>query len=118
MTTLTLRLIKDETDYDAVLERIDQIFDASLGTPEGDELKVLLRMVDTYQTRNSLLPAGDPVEVIKFVMKQQGLTLHDIAHFLDGEEMACQIMMGKKSLTPQMIQALSTNLHIPTGALV
>lgn len=118
MTSVTIPLIKDEAGYDAVVERITQLFDASPGTSEGNELEILLHMVDTYQKRNGLLPEGDPVEVIKFILKQQGLTIQDIAHILGGEQMAAQIMNGKKVLDPQMIQALSTNLHIPIGALI
>lgn len=118
MTPIALRVIKDETEYDAVVDRIDQIFDAKPGTPEHKEVEVLLAMVDSYHTRNSLLVEVEPLEVLKFVMQQQGWVLEDITPYVGGEGMAAQIMSGKKSLTPQMIQALSTHLHIPITALM
>ena len=118
MAVISFHIIKDDIDYEAVLERIDQIFNACRGTFEGEELERLLVMVDAYQKRNSLVAEVEVVKVIKFVIHQQGLTLNDIASHLGGEEMASQIMSGKKPLTPKMIQALSTHLHIPIAALV
>ncbi|MDO1449317.1 hypothetical protein Q0590_23785 [Rhodocytophaga aerolata] len=118
MTTIALRVIKNKTDYDAVVTRINQLFNASPGTTEGYELELLLLLVDNYQRKNLWLPDVEPVEVIKFVMTQRGLTLQDIANYLGGEDIAHQIMSGKKTLTPQMIKALSTYLHIPVEALL
>ena len=36
---MTLRPIKNEQDYNLALERLEMIFDAKKGTPEGDELE-------------------------------------------------------------------------------
>jgi HTH-type transcriptional regulator/antitoxin HigA len=118
MTTIALRVIKDQTDYDAVVTRINQLFNASPGTTESYELELLLLMVDNYQRKTLWLPDVEPVEVLKFVMAQRGLALQDIAIYLGGEDIAHQILSGKKSLTPQMIKALSTHLHIPVEALL
>ena len=116
--TFTLRVIEDQMDYDAVVERISQIFDASPATPEGYELELLLIQVDNYQRKISLLPEVEPVEVIKFIMKQRGFTLQDIAPYLGGKEMATQILSSKAELTPHMIRSLSANLYIPVSALI
>jgi len=38
---VTLRLIKTKKDYQTALDRLEVIFDAKPGTPQGDELEVL-----------------------------------------------------------------------------
>lgn len=38
-------ILKTERDYDAALRRIDQIFDAAPGTPEGDEAELFVVLI-------------------------------------------------------------------------
>ncbi|MDW1461225.1 hypothetical protein R7F07_01975 [Vibrio sp. YT-16] len=38
-----------ENDYRMALKRIEAIFDAKLGTPEGDELEQLISFVEAYE---------------------------------------------------------------------
>jgi antitoxin component HigA of HigAB toxin-antitoxin module len=41
--------IRTEKDYEAALARLEAIFDAEPGTPEGDELEILASLVQTYE---------------------------------------------------------------------
>ncbi len=42
-------IIKTGTEHAAALARIDEIFTATHGTPEGDELELLSMLVDHYE---------------------------------------------------------------------
>ncbi len=54
---MNLKIIKTETDYQNALSRLEVIFDARLGTIEGDELKILSILIDKYENQHS------PIEV-------------------------------------------------------
>ena len=41
--------IKTKKDYQQALERLDVIFDAKRGTPEGDELEILGILIEQYE---------------------------------------------------------------------
>jgi HTH-type transcriptional regulator/antitoxin HigA len=41
--------IRSEKDYKKALERLESIFDAKLGTKEGDELDILSILIDKYE---------------------------------------------------------------------
>jgi HTH-type transcriptional regulator/antitoxin HigA len=43
------KIIKTEAQYQAALARIERIFDAKPGTAKGDELELLLLLVETYE---------------------------------------------------------------------
>ena len=45
--------ISIETDQqcEAALARVDEIFDAELGTPEGDELDALVTAIELYEDK-------------------------------------------------------------------
>lgn len=43
--------LKTEKDYQQALERLELIFDAKKGAPEGEELKMLGILIDTYENQ-------------------------------------------------------------------
>ena len=44
--------IRSEADYAAALARIDELMDAEVGSPEGEELDVLVDLVELYESRH------------------------------------------------------------------
>ncbi len=43
---MNIKLIKTEADYQKALKRLEEIFDAKIGTPESDEADILGLMID------------------------------------------------------------------------
>ena len=72
-----MKPIKTEADYDAVLERIETLWGSDEDTPEGDELEVLVTLIEAYEAKHHPIPAPDPIEAIKFRMEQANLTRQD-----------------------------------------
>ena len=54
------------------LDRLEEIFDAKRGSPEGDELEVLGMLIDVYEKQHFPVDLPDPIEAIKFRMEQLG----------------------------------------------
>ncbi|AFM27349.1 transcriptional regulator [Desulfomonile tiedjei] len=46
---MNIKPIRTDEDYDTACRRIDEIFHAEPGTPEDDELEILLTLVDKYE---------------------------------------------------------------------
>lgn len=65
-------MIQSMEEHKAALSRIDEIFDAPVGTPEGDELGLLVKQVEAYETERYPIPPPDPVDAIEFRMEQEG----------------------------------------------
>ena len=74
---MNAKLIKTEADHAAALARIESIFGASPGTPEGDELELLVHLVEAYEAAVAPIDYPDPVEAIRFRMEQGGLKQAD-----------------------------------------
>jgi HTH-type transcriptional regulator/antitoxin HigA len=68
---MEIRPIKNQVDYDAALARIDALFDAGIDTPEGDELDILVTLVEAYEAKHYPIDSPDPIEAIKFRMEQR-----------------------------------------------
>jgi HTH-type transcriptional regulator/antitoxin HigA len=113
-----IRAIRTEADYQATLARIDALMDAEPGTPEGDELDVLVDLVELYESRHAPMGYPSPVEALRFRMEQGELSPRDLIPFLGSRAKVSEILSGKRSLTMQMARALHANLGIPADVLL
>ena len=112
------RLIKTKKDYQTALDRLEVIFDAKPGTPQGDELEVLGILIDKYEQENYPIDFPDPIEAIKFRMEQLGYSQSDLANVVGLKSRASEILSKKRKLTLDMIRNLHDTLHIPTDVLI
>lgn len=113
-----MKPIKSENDYHHALARMDQIFDASPGTAEGDELEILGILIDQYEQLHFPIDLPDPVEAIKFRMEQLNYNQNDLARILGLKSRASEILNRKRKLSLEMIRRLHEILHIPTDVLI
>jgi len=72
------KVIKTEAEYKATLARVEAIFDAKPGTPKGDELELLLLLVETYEDKAYPIDLPDPITALRFRMEQAGLKPKDL----------------------------------------
>lgn len=115
---MIIKPIKTKKDYQNALARLEKIFDARPGTPEGDELEVLGLLIDNYEQEHYPIDFPDPIEAIKFRMEQLGYTQTDLANALGHKGRASEILNKKRRLTLDMIRQLNKTMGIPTDVLV
>lgn len=112
------RLIKTEADHAAVLARIEELFAAAPGTPEGDELDLLVTLVELYEEKAYPIDLPDPIDAIRFRMEQKGLKAKDLIPFIGSGPKVSEVLAGKRSLSLSMIRKLAVGLGIPPDVLL
>jgi HTH-type transcriptional regulator / antitoxin HigA len=112
------KLIKTETDYQEALGRIEAIFDAKPGTPEGDELELLVTLVEYYEEKAYPIGLPSPVDAIRFRMQQQGLKAKDLIPYMGSASKVSEVLSGKRALSLPMIRKLVSGLGIPAEVLL
>ena len=70
---MSIKPIRNDDDLRAAFARLEQIFHAPEGSPEADEMEVLVTLVQAYEDKHYPIGPADPIEAIKFRMEQQGL---------------------------------------------
>ena len=115
---MTIRPIRNSSDHDSALKRIEALMSARNGTAEGDELDVLATLVDAYEREHFSIDAPDPVDAITFRMEQLGLSRKDLEPFLGSRARVSEIMNKRRGLSLAMIRSLHENLEIPLDALI
>jgi HTH-type transcriptional regulator / antitoxin HigA len=116
--TLAIKPIRSEADYERALEDIDALFDARPGTPEGDELDVLVTLVEAYEAEHHPIEAPDPVALIEFAMEQREATRADLEPIIGSRGRVSEVLTRKRPLTLALIRKLNEEWGLPADVLV
>lgn len=112
------RVLKTEADYNAALARVEQLFTAHPGTPKGDELELLLLLIENFEERAFPMELPDPVAAIRFRMEQQDLKPKDLIPWIGSKSKVSEVLSGQRSLSLSMIRKLTSGLGIPANVLL
>jgi HTH-type transcriptional regulator/antitoxin HigA len=115
---MKLKPIKNDRELNRALKRIDELWGAKPGTPKGDELDVLMLLVEKYEDERYTIPPSDPIEAIKFLMEQNSLTRKDLEPYIGTSGRVSEVLSRKRNLTLAMIKKLHKGLKIPYECLI
>ena len=115
---MEIKPIKTEQDYNQALKRLEIIFDAEKGSKEGDELEVLVILIEKYEDDYFPIDLPDPIEAIKFRMDQMDYSQNDLAKVIGLKSRASEILNKKRKLSLEMIRNLHAVMNIPTEVLI
>lgn len=115
---MNIKPIRTESDYQSALGRLEEIFDAPIGTLESDEADILGLLIDEYEKKHYPIDTPDPIEAIKIRMEEMGLKQVDLVDTIGGKSRVSEILNRKRRLTVEMIRKLTTRLNISTRVLI
>src|SRR6185312_16475067 len=107
------KVIKTEAAYKKAIKRTLAIFQAREGTPEADELALLLVLVKDYEDKNIPLPKIDPIEVIKLKMEERGIRPKDLEPIIGSKGHVSSVLAGRREITLKMAQKLKDYFQLP-----
>jgi HTH-type transcriptional regulator / antitoxin HigA len=115
---MNIKPIKTETDYTEALQAIENLMDAKIDTPEGDNLDVLVTLIEAYEEKHHPILPPEPVEAIIHQMESQGLSRKDLVPFFGSRARVSEILNKKRSLSINMIRKLQKGLGISAEILI
>ena len=117
---MTLKLIKNEKEYDKALERVDIIMNINpkLESKDSDELEVLVMLIERYEEKVWAIHEPDPVEAIKIRMEQMHLKQKDLVPYIGNTSKVSEVLNRKVGLSLAMITKLASALHIPLETFI
>jgi HTH-type transcriptional regulator/antitoxin HigA len=107
------KVIKTEGQYKKAIKRTMEIFQATMGSPEADELDLLIVLVKDYEDKHIIMPDLDPIDAIKTKMSERGLKAKDLEPFIGTKGHVSSILSGRRELTLKMAQKLKDYLELP-----
>ena len=115
---MNIKPIRNEDDLLAAFKRLERVFQSQEGTPEADEMEILVTLIEAYEHKHYPMEATDPVEAIKFRMEQQGLNAKDLEPFIGSSGRVSEILNRKRRLSLGMVKRLHDGLNIPYESLL
>lgn len=110
--------IRNERDYQNALARIDELFDSIPGTPDHNEMEVLVDLVEKYERDEFAFEVPDVITAINFRLEQTGQTARDLIPFIGSRGRVSEVMAGKRDITMPMARALHKHLGVPASILL
>jgi HTH-type transcriptional regulator/antitoxin HigA len=124
ISEIKIKPITNQKEFDEANQIMDALVDADLiQDPLKREkalaiLGAIATLAHEYEKKHFPIPKPDPIEAIKERMEQLSLTQKDVAPYFGGENRVSEVLNGKRSLTVNMIKALSKALKISTDTLL
>jgi HTH-type transcriptional regulator/antitoxin HigA len=107
--------ILTEADYAQRVRMLDILL-AAIGTneahPLGDFLDLLATQIGAYEAQQPTMPEATPIEVLRSLMEEHGLTQTDLAVDLGGQSVVSAILRGKRQLNARHIAVLAARFHV------
>lgn len=114
---MAVKPIRNKTDYNKALSRIDDIIDAKQRSPKYEELEILTALVEAYENINISIDTPEAREAIKYRMEQGKLKRKDIAPLMGGKGRVSELFLKKRPLSLRIIKNCNTKLGIPLKSL-
>lgn len=115
---MNIKPIRTKRDFDAALKSVEGLMQAKAGSQEGDRLDILVTLIQAYEAKHYPMLPPDPVEAIKFVMEQRGLTVQDLLPVFGRANRAYEVLNRKRPLSLAMIRKLHNGFGIPAAVLI
>ena len=82
-------------------------------TPEQEKaIELLTLLIEHYECEHYPVPEAAPVEVLRFLLDQNGLSQREIAAELGSESTVSLVLSGKRQLNRNHIERLSRRFHV------
>lgn len=115
---MDIKPIRTKADHRAALATIETLMTAKARSAEGDRLDILVTLVEAYERTHFPMDLPDPIEAIRFVMDQRGLTPKDLEPAIGRSNRVYEVLNGTRPLTLNMIRKLHDGLGIPAESLI
>ncbi len=109
-----VKSIRTEADYQAARTRIEQLWDAAAGSPEGDELDALVDLVERYEDKHEPMGYPTPADAIEVLIDQEG----NLPKYLGTATEVADVLAGFGPVTSRMARVLHERFGIPYDSML
>ncbi len=116
---MDLKVIRTEQQHHAYLSEVQELITkGSLSKGESERLELLTVLLEAYERNKYPTEPPDPIDAILFRMHEKGLKQADLIPYFGTSSRVSEVLGRKRSLTVQMIRALSIGLGISADTLI
>lgn len=115
------RPLHDAADYVVARLAIEPLlgFEERLTTDQADYLEAVSSFIEAFDRATVKWPAGKPVDTLRFLIEQRGMTAADLSRLLGTDRsLGPKIVRGERWLTVDHVRVLARHFHVEPGLSV
>lgn len=112
-----LKIIKNKRDYKLALKSLEAVFDETSGNL-AEYAETLTVLIEHYESENFPIKDANGVEMLKFLMSQNGLRQKDLVGIVGAKSSVSEILNGKRPLNLQHIRALANKFNVRPATFI
>ncbi len=111
--------IRNGEHLDRALAEIDRLLDKP-GRSEAEEvyLEALTDLVETYENAHVRLPDVTGVDLLRYLMEENGLKQSDLAPLFGSPSIISEVLSGKRGLALSHMEKLAARFGLPVSVFV
>lgn len=119
VSAFPLRPLRDDEDLDEAIGVLNSLIGrADLTQAERDYKEVLGDIIEAYETEHVVIPEVRGVELLRFLMEENGLTQASLAPIFGGKSNISEVLSGKRELSKTQIRGLSQRFGLPADVFM
>ena len=112
-----LKIIKNKRDYKLALKSIEAVFDQASGS-QAEYAETLTVLIEHYESENFPIKDSNGIEMLKFLMTQNGLKQKDLVGIVGAKSSVSEILSGKRPLNLQHLRALANKFNVRPATFI
>jgi HTH-type transcriptional regulator/antitoxin HigA len=113
-------VIDSAAEYNRVESIFENLLDKENRSPEEDKLfDLLANLLEEYERRTlPPLEKSSPLEVLKFLMRQNDLAQKDLNEFFGSKGTVSEVLSGKRSISKAQAKKLAERFCVSTDLFI
>jgi HTH-type transcriptional regulator/antitoxin HigA len=114
MEALQYKVIKTRTQYNKYCDILETLIDSRKNSKAvQDEIELLTLLIERYDEEHNTFEDADPIELLKFLMKEHKMKAVELAKLLHvSEGLVSDMLHYKKGLSKETIRILSKHFKL------
>ncbi len=108
-----LRPIHSKKDYETSIKVVSNLVSREhLTKMQSDYLESLANNIMVYESKKMEIEKTDPVEILRFLLEENGLTGSDLGNMLGNRALGSKILSKKRNLSKANIKRLAERFSV------
>jgi HTH-type transcriptional regulator/antitoxin HigA len=113
------RAIETEEEYDRLLAVAERLTFAKNLTPEERALyKLLVTLIQVYETENYPMDKSEPHEILQHIMESSGTRQADLVGIIGSSGVVSEVVNGKRAISKAQAKALGDYFKISPSLFI
>ncbi len=113
------QVIETESEYDRILNIAEQLTFTKSKTPEEKALyKLLVTLLEAYETENYPMDEATPQEILQHLMESSGTRQADLVGVIGSSGVVSEVVNGKRSISKAQAKALGDYFKVSSSLFI